>query len=154
VEASRPATETDLPRIVELARAAEDELRPMRGGEVWAAQRCAGQPLEERLADGLTRDDRLLLAGTLDDVVVGYASVRLEALPDDRVLGVVDDLFVEHEARAVGLGEAMMAEIVEWCRGRRCMGIDAIALPGHRATKNFFEESGMSARLLVMHRSL
>ena len=154
MEASRPATEDDLPRIVELARAAVEELRPMRGGEVWAAQRCAGGPLDERLADDIARDDRLLLAGTLDDVVVGYTSVRLETLPDDRVLGVVDDLFVEEEARSVGLGEAMMADVVEWCRRRGCIGIDAVALPGHRATKNFFEESGMSARLLVMHRPL
>src|SRR5439155_9702179 len=126
VEASRPATATDLARIVELARAALEELRPMRGGEVWAAQRCAGQPLEQRLADDVARDDRLLLAGTLDDVVVGYASVRLESLPVDRVLAVVDDLFVETEARSVGLGEAMMADIVAWCRGQGCIGIDAV----------------------------
>jgi hypothetical protein len=32
------------------------------------------------------------------------------------------------------------------------VGIDAFALPGMRETKNFFEGSGFTARLLVMHR--
>ena len=31
---------------------------------------------------------------------------------------------------------------------------DAMALPGHRATKNFFEAHGFTARALVMHRRL
>ncbi len=34
------------------------------------------------------------------------------------------------------------------------MGVDTLALPGHRAAKNFFEESGFTARALVMHRAL
>ena len=42
-------------------------------------------------------------------------------------------------------------EILTWCRARDCRGIDAIALPGNRATKNFFEASGFTARMLVMH---
>jgi hypothetical protein len=37
---------------------------------------------------------------------------------------------------------------------RGCSGVDATALPGNRATKNFFEESGFTARLLVMHHRL
>jgi hypothetical protein len=48
-----------------------------------------------------------------------------------------------------------MAEaLVAFCTARGCVGIDALALPGHRAAKNFFEESGFTARALVMHRPL
>ena len=32
--------------------------------------------------------------------------------------------------------------------------MDAMALPGHRSAKNFFEESGFTARKLVMHHRL
>ena len=32
--------------------------------------------------------------------------------------------------------------------------VDAIALPGHRATKNFFEEHHFTARALTMHHRL
>ena len=64
---------------------------------------------------------------------------------------VVDDIFVEEGARAIGLGEGMIDDLMTWCEERKCIGMDAMALPGHRATKNFFEESGFTARQLVMH---
>ena len=67
---------------------------------------------------------------------------------------MVEDLFVLDEARSVGLGETLMDALLDWCRARGCRGVDAVALPGHRATKNFFEESGFTARLIVMYRSL
>ena len=149
VEGTRPATAADLPRLAELVALGEAELRPMRGGEVWASGR---PPLD--LERELAGDDRLVVVATLDDVVVGYARVARTTLADGRVIGTVEDLFVEPEARQVGLGEAMIEDVVEWCRAKGCSGIDAVALPGHRSTKNFFEESGFTARLLVMHRSL
>jgi GNAT superfamily N-acetyltransferase len=93
-------------------------------------------------------------AGTIDDVVVGYAIVRREELRTGEVLAVVDGLYVEEEARQVGVGEALMEQVLAWATARGCTGVDAIALPGSRATKNFFEESGFTARLLVMHRRL
>ena len=94
--------------------------------------------------------------GALDRVlvVVGYATVRVEVLRDGARLGVIDDLYVEPGARSVGVGEAMMGLLLEWCRDQGCRGVDALALPGMRATKNFFEESGFSARLIVMHHRM
>ena len=47
-----------------------------------------------------------------------------------------------------------MDQLLEWFRGRGCNGVDATALPGNRATKNFFEMSGFTARLLVMHHRM
>ena len=47
-----------------------------------------------------------------------------------------------------------MGLLLEWCRDQGCRGVDALALPGMRATKNFFEESGFSARLIVMHHRM
>ena len=153
VEVARPATDADLQQLAELAEAARNELRPFRGGEVFTVGRSA-RPVTEELTLALKDHDQLLLVGTLDDVVLGYARVRTEVLPDGRRLGVIDDLFVLDEARGVGLGETLMDALLEWCRAQGCRGVDAVALPGHRATKNFFEESGFTARLIVMHRSL
>jgi hypothetical protein len=48
----------------------------------------------------------------------------------------------------------MMGSLLEWFGARGCSGVDATALPGNRATKNIFEESGFTARLLVMHHRL
>ena len=47
--------------------------------------------------------------------------------------------------------EAILRDLPAWCEKQGCSGMDAMALPGHRSTKNFFEESGFTARKLVMH---
>jgi GNAT superfamily N-acetyltransferase len=153
-EGVREATRADLARLVSLARAAIAELTPMRGGRVWAARDARREPLEHGLAAVLDDPTRRAVLGTIDGVAVGYGVVRVEQLGDGACLGVVDDMFVEEGARGVGVGEAMMDDLVEWCRVRGCVGVDVIALPGHRAAKNFFEEAGFTARKIVMHRRL
>jgi GNAT superfamily N-acetyltransferase len=152
-EACRPATPADVARIAELARAAIDELAPMRGGAVWKAREARAEPIEEGIEALLDDAEARVVVATIDGVVLGYAVVRLERLGDGSVLGIVDDVFVEEGAREIGLGEMMMDDLVAWCDERKCIGMDAMALPGHRATKNFFEESGFTARQLVMHHS-
>jgi GNAT superfamily N-acetyltransferase len=154
MEAVREATPADLPRLAELVRAAIAELAPTRGGAVWRAREARAEPIEDGLGALLDDPDGRLLAGTIDGVVIGYAAARIEHLPDGSLLGVVDDIFVEEGARGVGLGEVMIDDLVAWCTERGCFGMDAMALPGHRVTKNFFEESGFTARKLVMHHSL
>jgi hypothetical protein len=47
-----------------------------------------------------------------------------------------------------------MDDLVAWCTAEGCIGMDAMALPGDRDTKNFFERSGFTARKLVMYHSL
>ncbi len=150
-EACRPATAADIRRIAELARAAIEELAPMRGGAVWRAREARAEPIEEGLEALLDDADARMVVATIDGAIVGYAVARLEYLADGSVLGIVDDIFVEEGARQVGLGELMIDDLMAWCDERKCIGMDAMALPGHRATKNFFEEAGFTARQLIMH---
>jgi ribosomal protein S18 acetylase RimI-like enzyme len=154
VEAARPATASDLPQLADLSARAIEELAPTRGGAVFVHREGRAAPVAETLAHDLDDPDAVVVAGTIDDTVVGYASGRTEVLRDGSVLGVIGDLYVDEGARSVGVGEAMMGELLEWFRDRGCAGVDATALPGNRATKNFFEESGFTARLLVMHHRL
>ena len=155
MEEARRASETDLPDLVRLCRAALAELGAReRGGALFVAREARREPVEDSLRLALQDPSALVLAGTIDDVAVGYAVGRLERLPDGRCLGVVDDVFVVHEARAVGVGEAMMDQLLGWFRGLGCIGVDSVALPGDRETKNFFEESGFTARLLIMHHRM
>jgi GNAT superfamily N-acetyltransferase len=154
LEGSRPATAEDLRRIVELSRLLRDELRPMKGGVLWSNREARAEPLDAAFATLLERDDALVVVGTFDDTVIGFGAVVLERLRSGETLGVITDLFVEPDARAVGVGEAMASDLVAYCIANRCTGIDALALPGHRAAKNFFEESGFTARAIVMHRPL
>lgn len=124
----------------------------MKGGALWAVREARPEPLEDAYGALLDGDDALLVVGTLDSVVIGFGAVEVETLRSGERLGVITDLFVEPDARAVGVGEALAGDLVEFCTARRCVGIDALALPGHRAAKNFFEESGFTARAIVMHR--
>lgn len=154
MEAARAATEADLPRLADLVRGVTAELEVTRGGAVWKARESREEPIEVGLEKLLSDADSRLLAGTIDEVIVGYAAAHIELLGDGSRLGVVDDIYVEEGARGVGLGEAMMDVLVSWCDEEGCIGIDAMALPGHRHTKNFFEESGFTARQLIMHKPM
>ncbi len=153
-EASRPATLDDLPRLAELAEAAVAELRQGRGGDLWARHTGRQPPYEEGLRSAIEAHDHVVLAGTVDGLVMGYGVARTEPLADGALLGVVTDLYTEAGCRELGLGEAMMDALVAWCRERGCIGVDSIALPGDRHTKNFYESFGLVARAIVVHRAL
>ncbi len=154
MEASRPATADDIPRVVELAELMRAELGAMRGGALWLEREAWPEPLADAYDALYTRDDALLAVGTIDDVVLGFGAVVVEQLRSGARLGVVTDLFVEEPARAVGVGEVLIGTLVEHCRAAGCVGVDAAALPGHRAAKNLFETHGFTARALTMHHRL
>jgi ribosomal protein S18 acetylase RimI-like enzyme len=153
MEQARSAHSADLDRIVALVGEMHAELEPMRGGAVWASRESRPGPYAEEYGALLDRDDACVVVGTVHDYVVGFGVVELETLRDGSVLGRITDLFVEPDARAVGVGEAIGDALVAFCDERDCRGIDAFALPGHRAAKNFFERSGFTARAIVMHRA-
>ena len=154
MEAARPATPNDVPALAELAERALAELAPTRGGAVFVAREGRAQPVADTLAADLEDPAVCVLVGTIDDHPVGYAVGRTEPLRDRSTLGVITDLYVEDGARSVGVGEALMGSLLEFFGAAGCAGVDATALPGTRATKNFFEESWFTARLLVMHHRL
>lgn len=153
MEAARPATADDLPRLVELHDLALIEIGPARGGALFTAREARRDPPGE-LAAAVVDPDQLVVVGEIDSWMAGYASAHIEALRDGSLLGVIDDLFVESDARQVGVGEAMTDLVVAWCQERGCRGIDARVLPGDRLTKNFFESFGFTARAITVHRPL
>lgn len=149
-EEARAATVEDLPAIVDLYRAATAELRGEKGGEVWAATTARDRDPDLRL----DAEDLLVLAGTYADVVVGYARVEHRNLADHSAVAVLTDIYVEPGARGVGIGEALLDSALAWAREKGCRGVDSVALPGMRDTKNFFEAGGLVARAITVHRRL
>ncbi len=154
MEAARPAVGDDIPRVVELARLCRAELGPLRGGALWLERDAWPEPLDDAYTQLLERADAHLVVATIDDVVLGFAAVVLETLRSRARLGVVTDLYVEPDARMVGLGELLLDDLVAFCAERRCVGIDGAVLPGHRASKAFFEDQAFLTRALTVHRSL
>ncbi len=154
MEGARPAQPAELATIAALARALRSELARIRGGDRWQRREARPEPLEDAYAALLARDDATVLAGTIDESLVGFATVEIEELADGTSLGHVDELYVEPEARGIGVGERLLGAALEFCAARGCDGVDARALPGDREAKNFFESAGFTARALIMHRRL
>jgi GNAT superfamily N-acetyltransferase len=153
-EAARTATEGDLPAVVALVGAAADEKVGQKGGPLWFRRERRQGPPDAELKAALAAADHEVAVGTYHGTVVGYGLVRAERLGDGSLLGVVDDIYVDPEARAVGIGEALMDHMIDWCRRQGCFGVDSLALPGDRHTKNFFESFGLVARAIIVHRPL
>lgn len=155
-EAARRAGGEDLEAVVALTRQAIDELTPNRGGRIWRLRDARVEPVEPFLSDAVAGQDPDLVAvvGTVDDVVVGYAIMRYESMHGGSRLAVVDDIFVDPQARGIGVGEAMMDLLLDEARQTGAIGIDSLALPGDRETKNFFERYGLTARAILVHRDL
>lgn len=156
MEAARRAGPADATVLAFLARQGVAELRPNRGGQIWSLREAHAEPLEpiiEAYLDG-TDDGRVAVVGTIGDTVVGYGLMTIEALHDGALVAMVSDLYVEPGARRVGVGEAMMDLLVAEATAAGAIGIDALALPGDRDTKNFFETFGLKARALLVHRAL
>jgi GNAT superfamily N-acetyltransferase len=154
VEHCRPAAPDDIPRVAALARDLHAELAAMRGGAIWAAQDARHEPLEDAFAALLADTEARVVVGLIDEVIVGFGVLVLETLSTGDRLGRITELFVEAPARAISVGETMADALVAFAGEHDCIGVDALALPGHRATKNFFEEEGFTARALIMHRPL
>lgn len=128
------------------------ELAEERGGPVFLAERDREPAWVAVLAAGESpAPNRFVRGGFVDDALLGWVAVRIDLLPEGGRLGVVEEIGVHPDARAIGLGEALLHEAVAWCRGEGCIGIDSYALPGARETKNFFETFGFTARLITVH---
>ncbi|WP_426572842.1 N-acetyltransferase family protein [Aquihabitans sp. McL0605] len=156
MDAARVATGDDLAAITELATEAVAELSELRGGAVWRLQDGRQEPVEAGIKADVARPraEGLAVVATIHEVVVGYGISRIDELADGSPLSVITDLYVHPEARGIGLGEAMMDLLVAHANEVGAVGIDSLALPGDRGTKNFFETFGLKARAIVVHRSL
>lgn len=153
-ERARTATDADLGELVRLANEALASIPTGRGGDVVALRDLRSRPVAPSLRSAVHDPEALVVVGLWHEATVGYLVAHLEHLQDRTTLAVIDDLWVEVEARGVGVGEVMFLEALEWARAQGCRGIDAMALPGDRNTKNFFERFGLVARAIVVHRSL
>ena len=113
MEAARAATAADIDRLVALALELRGELRVMRGGALWEVRESRVEPVADMFAELLARDDAVVLAGTIDDVVVGYGTLELETLARrPRARGSSATCSSSRMPRAVGVGEAIATELV------------------------------------------
>jgi ribosomal protein S18 acetylase RimI-like enzyme len=154
-ESARQAVEADVAAISALQAEARRHVHDARGGRLLVERDRQPGESARLLARGLAgTEDVLVAVGTLDESVVGFAVACEVPTASGEPIAEIVELWVTPEARQVGVGEELLGLIERWAVERGCGGIDADALPGDRATKNFFESHGLVARSIRVHRSL
>lgn len=150
---ARLATFDDAVVVADLRAEARAAVSGVRGGRSLIGKdrpEQVGSTLLGEALDGAT--DVLALVGTIDGAVVGFALAQLEVTEAAVRIATLAELWVTPEAREVGVGEELLGGVVTWAQSAGCVALDADALPGDRATKNFFEQHGLVARAIRVQR--
>jgi len=151
MELARPARAEDRQACTRLLAQALVAAESMRGGAALVGDATTVTLLERWTRPGAAAD---LMVGEYEGAVVGLLAVTADLGPGDVTNGFVECCYVEPGARGVGVGTALMEAAVAWCTQSGCAGVDALALPGDRTTKQRLEAAGFTARLLTLNRRL
>ena len=146
--AVRRATAADAEALATLEYEAREAITDSRGGAALLAERPAVGEWDAALAD----PGRAVWVATIDEVVLGVLELRLPLHRGGT--GEVRQVYVVPGARELGLGDELLAAAIEATVGAGGATIEAVALPGDRETKNLFERSGLTARLITVSKRL
>lgn len=144
----RPARREDLEVLRLLEREAREHLGEVRGGRERLAERPA---LNETWTARIEGSGGELFVAEVDGVVFGW--LWLEE-PDAQGTVRITDVYVDPGARDLGLGDDLVEFALRRAEDQGARRIESWALPGDRDTKNLFERSGLTARLIVVSRAL
>ena len=153
-ESVRVAELSDREVLRSLAAEARVELSNKRGGDVVAPLDPHRADSRAEIVSAVEDPAATLLLGDIDGTPVGYGLMTLRTVVDGSLHATVEEIFVLPEARSVGVGEAIIETLLADANERGAAAIQSMALPGDRATKNFFESQGMVARSILVHRWL
>ncbi|MEI2637948.1 MAG: GNAT family N-acetyltransferase [Microthrixaceae bacterium] len=151
---ARGATLADLADLVRMDTALRDSYQSLRGGALYILRNHRQRPVDASYVHDIADDDAVVLIGSLDEVVAGFGAARIVELEGGYRLVELTEIFVDPEMREVGIGAAIMGQILEWAESKSADGIDSHAMPGDRSTKNFFESNGLVARAIKVHKDL
>ena len=153
-ESVRVAELSDREVLRSLAAEARVELSNKRGGDV--VERLDPHRADSRaeIVSAVEDPAATQRMGDIDGTPVGYGLMTLRTVVDGSLHATVEEIFVLPEARSVGVGEAIIETLLADASERGAAAIQSMALPGDRATKNFFESQGMVARSILVHRWL
>lgn len=144
----RPARGEDLEALRLLEHEARERLGEVRGGRERLAERPALHEAWPGRIEGLGGE---LFVAEVDGVVFGW--LWLEE-PDAQGTVRITDVYVDPGARDLGLGDDLVEFALRRAEAQGARRIESWALPGDRDTKNLFERSGLTARLIVVSRAL
>jgi ribosomal protein S18 acetylase RimI-like enzyme len=149
---ARSAVNGDLSRLVSLYRVMESEQTDRK--PIWAMTDGLDEQFDVSLAHAIERADSFVLAGQIDESVVGFLWATIEPMlgrAHGSTIGRIRLIYTEPDARGVGVGHTMLTEAMAILGERGVRHFDAPVGPGQRAAKNFYESHGFAARSIIMH---
>lgn len=144
----RRAQQSDSATLRLLEIEARAQLSRFRGGERLGQELSAA---DDKWDERIDSDYWLVFVTGFDKETLGYLCARLATSTG---VPLIEAVYVTVDARQLGLGDGMVNAAIEACRQKGVGAIDAYALPGDRETKNLFERSGLTARLLIASKNL
>ncbi|MGH9047372.1 MAG: GNAT family N-acetyltransferase [Acidimicrobiales bacterium] len=153
MEGVRRAGRADLDRCRELVTEAIASSDGHRGAALLLEGRTPATLAGSLVERWDASEDSATVVGTFNEVIVGIAGGTVTQ-SGPRSIGRIECFYVESDARAVGVGQAMIESLIEFFTSKGCTDVDAMALPGDRSSKQLLESAGFKARLLILHRSL
>ena len=149
----RPAVHRDVTRLTEMYTGLVREQRALRS--IWPSVDGLAEPVADAFAHLIEGEDSTALIGEIDGAALGMLVGTVEALlpPNEgRRIGTIRLIYVDPEARGVGVGGVMLDAALDGYDRAGIDLFDAPVSPGHRLAKNFFESNGFKARSIIMHR--
>ena len=148
----RFAENRDIPQMLSLLQQVgqvHHEIRPdlFRSG----AQKYDESALEELLQDSR----RPILAGVVEDVMVGYAFCILQETKNDPVLAdrkvlYIDDLCVDENCRGQGVATALYEKVCDYAREIGCQAVTLNVWCGNDSAMRFYENRGLKPQKIGM----
>ncbi len=148
----RAITERDLDAVGQLAGrlvAMHHELDPLR----FLHLPNAAKGYARYFASELQNPDVVLLAAEQGGAIVGYAYGRMEPRSYNELLdacGKLHDVFVDASARARGIGEALVREVIARLSARGAPRVVLLTAVQNEAAQRLFKRLGFRTTMLEM----
>lgn len=88
-----------------------------------------------------------------ENEIVGFILARVKRVPEylgGVMVGELKDMWVEHKARRLGIGEKLLRLAIEWCRDQNVHSLEAQILVGNEPIIKLVNSLGMTPELYQM----
>jgi ribosomal protein S18 acetylase RimI-like enzyme len=150
-----PATEADIPELVELWVEFFDYHRDIDA--YYTRSEDAHEHIEKRLREKIEGEDALVLSAVDAGKVVGYSlSWMAEGSPfvRENKYGLICELAVTSSHRGRGIGENLLERTLRWFETRGVKRIVIYTLAGNRRAIAFWKRHGFERTMQCMERLL
>ncbi|MEO8163286.1 MAG: hypothetical protein ABI590_05830 [Ilumatobacteraceae bacterium] len=144
----RRATHADADSLRLLETESRQQLTRFRGGDRLATELPF---VDDGWVARIESDKWMVFVAGFDEIQLGYLCLDIATANG---VPLITTVYVTVKVRQLGLGDGLVSAAIESCRQFEAVAIDSFALPGDRETKNLFERSGLTARLIIASKKL